>query len=95
MNLSKKRKRQAGYIWMVPMVGQTAAATKDAKYRAEPESKGVEHGGTVIADRMVGCLPMLLIAKPDRIVTRHNLWPNQPAIRNRRASAKQEEILFI
>jgi hypothetical protein len=43
--------------------------TKDATYSPEPEPKKVEHGGKVIADRIIGCFPMLLISKLDRVVT--------------------------
>jgi hypothetical protein len=40
---------------------QSAASTKNAKYGPKAEPEQVGHGGKVIADWMVGCLPMSLI----------------------------------
>jgi len=37
---------------------QAAAVTRDGKHSPEPEPKKIEHGGNVIADRIVGCGPM-------------------------------------
>jgi len=42
---------------------------KNAKNGSEPEPKEVEHGGKVIADRIL----ILLISKADGIMTRHSL----------------------
>ena len=42
----------------------------DAKEGSKPEPKELEHGPKLIADRTLGGARMLLISKPDRIVTR-------------------------
>jgi hypothetical protein len=49
---------------------QTAARPKHAKQGSEPEPKQVKHGNRVIAGRLCRLPSKLLIAKPDRIVTR-------------------------
>jgi hypothetical protein len=43
---------------------------KDSKDGSKPEAKQVEHGGKVTARRPFALVLMLLISKPDGLVTR-------------------------
>ena len=46
--------------------------TKDPKDGSKPEAKQVEHGAKVTARRPFALVSMLLISKPDGLVTRDN-----------------------
>jgi hypothetical protein len=49
---------------------QAAATAKSANDGSAPEPKQVKHGSQVIADGILGYVPMLLNSKVDGIVTR-------------------------
>src|ERR1019366_5624179 len=49
---------------------QAAATAKSANDGSAPEPKQVKHGSPVIADGILGYVPMLLNSKVDGIVTR-------------------------
>jgi hypothetical protein len=49
---------------------QAAATAKSANNGSAPEPKQVKHGSQVIADGILGYVPMLLNSKVDGIVTR-------------------------
>jgi hypothetical protein len=54
---------------------QAAATAKSANDGSAPEPKQVKHGSHVIADRILGYIPMLLNSKVDGIVTKDKLLP--------------------
>jgi hypothetical protein len=51
---------------------EAAATAKSANDGSAPEPKQVKHGSQVIADGILGYVPMLLNSKVDGIVTRDN-----------------------
>lgn len=51
---------------------QVAMSTKDSEDDSKPEANQVEHGAKVTARRPFVRVLMLLISKPDRIMTRDN-----------------------
>jgi len=52
---------------------QAAATAKSANDGSAPEPKQVKHGSQVIADEILGYVPMLLTSKVDVIVTRDSV----------------------
>jgi hypothetical protein len=60
---------------------QASASVKHPKVGSETEPKEDEHGGKVIADRILLGTPMSLISKPDGIVAKRqiNRHPENPA----------------
>jgi hypothetical protein len=52
---------------------QAAATAKSADDGSAPEPKQVKHGSQVIAEGILGYVPMLLNSKVDRIVKRDRL----------------------